>query len=485
MKKDNRSAALDWGLTGLCVLAGSLLVWLCCPYPATMTDSFGYLLAAIEKRFIVFRPYGYSAFLRFVHFFSHSVLAVFVAQALLYWISLTALLRAVRKAFPPRRTLPFLLLEAAAALAPAALFMLDALMADMLYCCSLLLMTAGGISMVHRRSIPWLCIYLLAFFIALNTRYSAMFLPLAFVPVMLFLRRRADVISAIVLTAAVFLGFREMMLSNMQKTVGVRQFSTGFDGWQLANNAMHILPYLSDAECKKMPADARLRRLHTFCLRNYDGVIREYTQNGKKAVSSFIWRNDLPLKQYMELTMASGRASYQEAWVKLGSGLYAGYGRWLILHYPFKFLRYYLWPNLPGVFYPRDTELVGSFSEIPAGKKEMVQWFRVPEDRVMRERSPFFRRQVRPWLPALELVTWLLFAAAIATALRQRRKYARGTRLTLWLLFLLAFVHYGTTWFATPVVLRYWIPMHAVKLIFAWVAFSPGIRPQRRRDSKS
>ena len=469
-KKADSSAYLDWGLTGLCILAGSLLVWLCYPYPATMTDSFGYLFAAIEKRFLVFRPYGYSAFLRAVHFFSHSLLAVFVAQALLYWLSLTALLRLVRKYFPPRRTLPFLLLEAACALAPAALFMLDALMADSLYCSCLFLMCAGGIGMLKGRSIPWMVIYLVAFFVALNTRYSAMFLPLAFVPVLLFHRSRAYALTGIALTAAIFLVFRSGMQSNMQKAVGVRQFSTGFDGWQLANNAMHILPHLSDAELKKMPSDARLKQLHSFCARRYDDAILGYTQNGKRAVSSFLWKNDLPLKQYMDYFLMSGRYGYQDAWVKLGSGLYADYGKWLILHYPFKFLRYYLLPNLPAVFYPRDTEIVGNFAEIPAGKKEMVQWFGLPEDRVMRERSPFFRRQVRPWLPALELATWLLFLFAGFFTLRRRKKYTRETAQVLWLLFLLGFIYYGTTVFATPVVLRYWLPMHAVKLLFAWIA---------------
>lgn len=476
-RKADSSAVLDWGLTGLCVFFGSLLVWLCCPYPATMTDSFGYLLAAMEKRFIVFRPYGYSEFLRIVHVFSHSVLAVFVAQALIYWLSLTALLRVVRKYFPPRRTLPFLLLEMLCALAPAALFMLDALMADTLYCSCLFLMCAGGIAMLRGRSLPWMLLYLLAFFVALNTRYSAMFLPLAFVPVLLFLKRKAYALSCIVLTAAVFLGFRAMMREQMREAVGVQQFSTGFDGWQLANNAMHVLPHLSDAECRKMPADARVKELHRFSLRRCDPQILNYTRNGKRVVSSFIWKRDLPLKQYMELTMSTRPISYQEAWVKLGSGLYADYGKWLILHYPGKFLRYYLLPNLPGVFYPRDTEIVGNFTEIPAGKKEMTQWFGLPDNLVMRERSPFFRRQVLPWLPALELVTWLVFIAAGILALRRRRLYARETKMVLWMLFLLMFVHYGTTWFATPVVLRYWMPMHAVKLLFAWVAV--------RRDSKS
>lgn len=473
-KKSDSSAYLDWGLTGLCILAGSLLVWLCYPYPATMTDSFGYLFAAIEKRFLVFRPYGYSAFLRTVHFFSHSVLAVFIAQALLYWLSLTALLRLVRKYFPPRRNLPFLLLEAAAALAPAALFMLDALMADILYCSLLLLMCAGGIGMLKGRSIPWMLMYLTAFFLALHTRYSAMFLPLAFVPVLLFHRSRAYALTCIALTAAVFLVFRSGMQSNMQKAVGMRQFSTGFDGWQLANNAMHILPHLSDSELKDMPSDARLKQLHAFCLRRYDKAILGYTKGGKKAVSAFLWKNDLPLKQYMTAVLSNGRNGYQEVWVKLGSGLYADYGKWLITHYPFKFLRYYLLPNLPGVFYPRDTEIVGNFAEIPAGKQEMVQWFDLPEDLVMRERSPFFRRQVLPLLPALELLTWLLFLVAGIFALRRGKKYPRETAQVLWLLFLMGFVHYGTTLFATPIVLRYWLPMHTVKLVFAWIALREG-----------
>ena len=464
----------DWCLTGLCILGGSLLVWLCCPYPATMTDSFGYLLAAIEKRFLVFRPYGYSELLRIVHLFSHSVLAVFIAQALLYWLSLTALLRVVRKYFPPRRALPFLLLEALCALAPSALFMLDALMADMLYCSCLLLMCAGGIAMLKARSLPWTAGYLLAFFVALSTRYSAMFLPLAFVPVLLFSRRKVFAFLGIALTAAVFLGFRATMLSHMQEAVGVRQYSTGFDGWQLANNAMHVLPHLSDAECRKMPSDARLRELHRFCLRRFDPQIQEYTLDGKRAVSAFVWKRDLPLKQYMDVYWSStpNRASrsYAQIWVELGSGLYADYGKWLILHYPGKFLRRFLLPNLPDVFWPRNGEIVGNFTEIPAGKKEMTQWFDLPENLVMRERSPFFRRQIRPWLPALELLTWLLFIAACIVALQRRKRYPRETAQVLWLLFLLALIHYGTTWFATPVVLRYWIPMHSVKLLFAWVA---------------
>lgn len=461
----------DWAFTALCILLSCIPIAICYPWPATATDSFGYVRAAMENRFLVFRPFGYSVFLRAVHFISHSVTAVFVAQALLYWASASLLLVTLKRFYPPRRNWTFRLLEALVAVSPAAIFMLNSLMADALLCSSVFVMLAMFIVMLRKQSVPALVFYLAAFFVALHTRYSAMFFPLAFIPVLAFHRSRVYAFAGMGLTLAVFLVFRSQMRNEMYESVGMKQFSTGFDGWQLANNAMHILPFLDEKDLKKMPAEPQMRTLHSLCLRRYDKAILKATEGGKRASSAFLWHNDLPLKQHLQWKLQTGGGNYVQEWVRLGSGLYSDYGKWLILNYPGKFLRYYLLPNIPGIFFPADMEIVGRFAEIPAGKEEMTQWFGVPDDLVLKERNGFFRKNIRPLLPWIELITWILFTAA-AVALLFRKGIRRETKLVLWALFLFGFIWYGTTTGASPVVLRYWMPMHAVKLAFIWIALT-------------
>jgi hypothetical protein len=83
-----------------------------------------------------------------------------------------------------------------------------------------------------------------------------------------------------------------------------------------------------------------------------------------------------------------------------------------------------------------------------------------------------YEKKLRGGLPSIELITWLLFAGALAVMV-VRRKTVLATR-ELWLsaclLFGFGFLFYGTTVFAAPVVIRYWLPMHALKLAFVWMA---------------
>ena len=83
-------------------------------------------------------------------------------------------------------------------------------------------------------------------------------------------------------------------------------------------------------------------------------------------------------------------------------------------------------------------------------------------------------------------MTWLVFLASVAVIfiVGEYRSLSRETRLSLWMLFLFGLVYYGTVTFASPISLRYWMPMHAVKLVFAWIAVSDSLRIRASRDPR-
>ncbi len=52
---------------------------------------------------------------------------------------------------------------------------------------------------------------------------------------------------------------------------------------------------------------------------------------------------------------------------------------------------------------------------------------------------------------------------------------SRETSTVLWLLFLLGLFYYGCVTYSSPIVLRYWLPFHAIKLCFAWIVLWHGV----------
>lgn len=461
---------VDWLAIIVSCIIGYIFIHICYPTPATYSDAFSYVAASASDQFSIYRPFGYSAFLQLVHVFSHSLQAVIIAQFLLYALSLGLFLLAIKRYYPINKTWVRVLIEVIATLAPTCLYMLNALMSDALFCCLILIMLAMLLVVIYDNS--WLAagVYLAAFFCCLFVRYSAMFFPLAFIPILVLAGKPVLRWTTIVLTCILFAVFYQNICSNMQHVVHRKQFSTGFDGWQLANNAMHILPYIED---EQQPDDRRLRDLHNFVQPYFNDLTIAATDSGRHVTAAFIWQSHFPLKQYMYRYMQSTQTSYPVSWARLGGGLYSDYGKWLIMHYPALFWKYYLSLNIKDVFYPNTfMEMLSHYSEVPADQQDMASWFNMNTAEPHPARYPIYEQALKPVLPAIELITWILFIAAVVWIII-RRKTALSTRpqrLAFALLFVFGFVYYGTTTFAAPIVIRYWLPMHALKLAFVWMA---------------
>lgn len=476
-KKDNywlflfqKAQVTDWLTIIISAIIGYIFIRICYPTPATYSDAFSYVAAAAADQFSIYRPFGYSAFLQLVHVFSHSLQAVIVAQFVLYALAMGLFLLAIKRYYPIKQTWLRVVIEVVATLAPTCIYMLNALMSDALFCCLILIMLAMLLVVIYDNS--WLAagIYLATFFACLFVRYSAMFFPLAFIPILVLAGKPVLRWTTIVLTCILFAVFYQNITSNMQHVIHRKQFSTGFDGWQLANNAMHILPYIED---EQQPDDRRMRDLHNFVQPQFNDLTIAATDSGRHVTAAFIWQSHFPLKQYMYRYMQATQTPYPIAWARLGGGLYADYGKWLIFHYPTLFWKYYLAPNIKDVFYPNTfMEMLGQYSEIPADQKDMASWFEMNTAQPHPAKYPVYKQSLKHVLPAIELITWCLFIVAVVLIII-RRKTALATRpqrLAFSLLFVFGFVYYGTTTFAAPIVIRYWLPMHTLKLAFVWMA---------------
>ena len=469
---------VDWIVIAVVVTLGCLINTIWYPYPRTMGDSFGYLWSAIRDEFTYLRPFGYSFYLQLVHVFSDSLYSVIVSQALIYTLSLGLFLLAVKKFWPPMKRWRFVVFEAVAALSPSAIFMLNTILSDTLQCSLVFLMIAMVIVMIKEESWLAMGIYVLALFASFNTRYTSEFFPLAFIPVLALKGKRIFRIVSIALTVVAFALFYVQRTNNMEETSGQKQFSTGFEGWQLASNAIHMIPFLDEEEKANMPKDKDLRELHQFVtgFEKAHGKIASSTKNGKEATASFIWEYDSPLKQYFFRKV--GDNNYGNEWIVIGTKLFKKYGKWLILSHPGSFIKYYLIPNTKQAFFTTRNEVVFGDENVPAGKAEVVEWFDVPKDLALTPRGQGLGNTLKPVLPWIELATWLIMLASVVVmfASGKKVKFPRDTKLVLWVLFLFGVIYYGAVTFASPIALRYWMPMHAVKLVFAWIAVNETLR---------
>ncbi|MBO5595911.1 MAG: hypothetical protein J5917_03950 [Bacteroidales bacterium] len=460
----------DWLWVLLCTAAGCAFILAFYPFPEIAHDSYDYLGMASERRFWPVRPLGYPVYLTLVHALSHSIYSIVVSQALLYALSLGALLLAVKKYWPPRRRWTFFFLEAVCVLSPAALYMVNAIFADALFCCLIFVMLTMGIVMVKERSWAALAIYLVTFYAALFVKHSAEFFPLAFIPVFLCLGRGWLRSISVGLTIVVVAVFCLQMRSLMYKNTGYRQVSTGFEGWQLANNAIHMLPYIAPPTKEELPADEDVALMHEFLYGRYDSYIIHTTRDGAKVSANFMWDDKAPLREMLAYFEEGYKIPQLTAWVDIGTHALKDYAVWLIRTHPKEFVWYYLWPNLKNAFFPDSPEAVFTYIDVPAGRREIVGWFDFPEDGTMQPRKDI-ASYIQPVLPWIELFTWMVFLVGAVLWFFRERRPSRETSLVLLLLFLFGFMIYGTTVFASPVALRYWMSMHAVKLIFAWICF--------------
>jgi hypothetical protein len=133
------------------------------------------------------------------------------------------------------------------------------------------------------------------------------------------------------------------------KITGTRQFSL-FTGWQLANNALYIYDQI-EVDSTELPT-TQAKDLNREAIKFFKHVKPEVYRNYLESYvgNFFIRQPEAPLKQYYGhhyTKEASGIAAWGKA-----SADFEPFGKYIIMHSPFAYARYFMLPNVWHYFMP-------------------------------------------------------------------------------------------------------------------------------------
>jgi len=437
------------------------------PYADYFTDSYSYIQAAAAKDSIDYRPIGYSIFLRLVHGVSASDTFLVSLQYVLVQSASLVLYIRLDKLFRPARwvqrvILIFLVLN------PVIPYTCNYVSSDALFIALSLLWLNLLIGIILRPSWGRMWLQLLLLALIFNIRYVALYYP-AVAAIAFFLMRKdlffkvaGITTSLVVVLASVF-----FIKSITRRQTGASIFSA-FSGWQIANNALHLYPYIP-VDTEGLPS-AESKVLADYVKVYFDRAGPELIKKGPSATTAYMWERGSPLHQYMFAYQQQHSLCYFVAWNRVAVVL-TDYGYHLVRKHPLAFGRYYLWESAKSYFYT-PLDVFGVYNE---GNKDVdvvaKNWFNYKSMR-LRVSSATIQGRLLGWIPALYIILNIVFVVATLLFVCVRELRLRHPEFTLSLRLICAYLLANAAFciFASPTVLRYQVL--PVILLFVFTVYT-------------
>ncbi|HVV02759.1 MAG TPA: hypothetical protein VHC96_00990 [Puia sp.] len=417
------------------------------PFASFFQDSYTYLDVAANRDAISYRPVGYSWFLILVHFISSSDTLLVFIQYFILQLAGWYIYLSVELLYSPRRVVGgilfiFLLFN------PLSLYLANAVSSDALFTGLSLVWLTELLWLMHSPSRGRLVRQVVLLVIIFYIRYNALCYPVIAVAAFLFTRKGIGFKIVGIASSVLTLVLGAMIVGQLTKEeTGVRVFSA-FSGWQMANNALYVYPYI------RMERD----RLPSPECRELDSLVAAYfdasgpSRRGHQPVDTwYMWNPGSPLKGYMFLRQRRDHIAYFTAWNRVGP-VFSQYGFYLLRHHPLVFSREYVWPSARLFFYP-PMEVFGQYNE-GAGVVDplAMEWFHLKSTRVW-ARSFTAQGVILGWAPALYLILNMAFVvAALLLLLKYRKGEFRAAMVLTGVYFV---VNAAFCIVSTPNVLRY------------------------------
>jgi hypothetical protein len=431
------------------------------PFPDFYTDSYTYINVALNHWEVSFRPLGYSQALAFVHSINSSATFLVFVQYLLLQLAGLLLFFSVRFFFNLQKA-PAVILFVFLLFNPVSIYISNFVLSDAFFISLSLLWFTLLLWIVHRPS--WYHVVLQAVLLILifKLRYTALYYPVIAALAFLLCRRNLLFkLSGIALgILLIFIEVRNTKDTN-ERVTGTSVFS-GFSGWQMANNALHIYPYIK-VDTTDFPSP-EFKDINWFVARHFDTAGAAIRRNPPVLTTDYMWgaRDKTPLKQYMFYYAQKAQfTKYLDAWVGV-SPIYNDYGTYLIRKYPSAFAKYFIWPNVKAYFMP-DLEIPQTYNNGKDSVNEEVQnWFDWTNTHVTSVSKDLQGKILQPF-PYLSTIINFVFLAAIGWLLAVRKKLKVNPMLIKTLLLVLAFgtINFAFSVSASPIVFRYLLlPMY-------------------------
>ena len=445
-----------------------ILTWLY-PYPAGISDSGSYVMAAYNNSPDTYRPFGYSRFLISVHKWSPSIHFLVLVQYFINAVSTLFLVFTVKYFFRSGNNLIFYLYAFFSIISPLILYLTNSVLSDSLFTSLTLIWIGSGLWMIYSRKNQnrylFYIVHLLLLYYLINVRYTGLaYMAVTLLIVLIGFYRRNIYICAILLIVPLLMvyGFYKNQKAKIYDLVHVNTFS-GFSGWQLANNALNCVPHL-----KLNPADVRDKKVREFTqyVMKYDTllIMRD------KPSAKYMWDNKLPLKSYCFYEAGRTNTPFIYQWNYLGEYVYSKFGSFIIRKYPFSFARHYLVPNLRLVLLPIQDQVVRIFMTDKIPDKLLKEWFGFSEREKIYSRSRIYEKGFN-LIPVSRLMIWIFVFAALVIFIIKRKQIqwqSRQKSAFIILLFFIA-VYSAFSIYAGPFELRYIAPVHLSQISLIYI----------------
>jgi len=315
------------------------------PIPSYYSDSFTWLGAAKTGQPISVRPVGYSKLIMFCKLFSASDLALIAAQFFSNLFVNLFLFFTFTWFFPVRKAAK-IVLYVVLIVNPFYLFYSNYISSDAFFCCLTVLWFTLLIWIMHRPTWPFVLAQLVVLAALFELRYNAMFFPA--IAAIAFFTAKQTVRWKIANTAFSFLLIASIALYTVYLTksyTGTKTFSA-FSGWQLANNALHILKH--EPIDTTGIEDKEVKALIRYNVDFFDTTSQSFPDTLASAV--YMWDPNSPLKKYIQ-DWPQKKKNYFLTWNALGP-VYSEFGKTIILQKPVSYIKRFVLPNTTAYFFP-------------------------------------------------------------------------------------------------------------------------------------
>lgn len=424
------------------------------PFPDFFSDSYSYLFAAQAHLGINIWPIGYSRFLQFFHWLTHSGTALVAFQY--FFLETTALyfFYTILYFFRPKQSTTYILFIFLFA-NPLLLYLSNYVNSDPLFAALSLLWFTQLIWIIYRPGNILLFTHAVLLFLCFTVRNNAYYYPL--ITAIAFLLARKGLrwkLTGILAPFLLIIPFILYSRNEAFKMTGRHQFSL-FTGWQLANNALYIYRGLPiDPAGLPSPAarelDSLTRQFDKSLIPDFNGFLDEYVGN------FFIREPASPLKQYLVKNF-SIKDDYAGvvAWGK-ASPVFEEFGIYIIERNPVAYFRDFVWLNTKNYFAPPLEKLeVYNLGTDQVGKIA-ADWFGFKNTRVKSASKDLQGVLLFVFSPLFFLMNIYLLIWATQYIIRRKYRTATPSHHKILLLtgsFLIA--NFCFCVFATIIVLRY------------------------------
>ncbi|WP_276132120.1 hypothetical protein [Polluticoccus soli] len=283
------------------------------------------------------------------------------------------------------------------------------------------------------------------------------------------IRKKWLAAAATLLPCLMIIGYVNKVTDNTDRDQAVPVFSA-FGGWQLANNALHIIPHIDLSEPLVYSDDPDVRMVDSIVRYSYPAFKSKYPSANEVSYQA-IWIDSLPLRQAMYKKRQLTRWDYYHAWNHMGL-VYSEYGKSLITKHPYEYFRYYLYNNFQKLIKP-ETEVFENYLYGSSTGKYEREWFElnkhIGKQENMKPAHDLLRAVLKKqaWVYP---VLWVLFCLSIASFLILLRKKTGiiNSEIASMSAVLITFIaiYAAAIVYGAPVMLRFMMPIRLCIIAF-------------------